>query len=186
MGTCAATPASIAVTNNVVENAVTGAIGSAAEFYGCNSGDLQLVFTNNTVLSASDGLTGYAGTAGTVRWTLANNILVGTANRGSAVAVGSGAVEIASSIGNLVFGFADNGLHPAPSFTSGDDTRGGFTASQVFVDAGHGDFALLAGGPGVDTGVNVHGQAAYGSVISDLMQRARPASGAWDRGALAR
>jgi hypothetical protein len=186
MGTCAATPASVAVTNNVIENAVTGSIGSAAEFYGCNRGDLDLVFTNNTILSASDGFSGYAGEAGSVRWTLANNILMGTGNRGWAVNVGSGTVQIDASIGNLIFGFADNGLHPAPRFTSGDDTRGGFTASQVFVDAGHGDFQLVGNGPGVGTAVNLYGDPDYGSVTLDLTQRARPTSGAWDRGALER
>jgi hypothetical protein len=185
-GTCGSTPASITVTNNILESAVTGAIGSAAEFYGCNRADLGLVFSNNTILSASDGLTGYQGdgTTGVVRWTLANNILFSTTNSGTAINVGSGKVEISSSIGNLVFGFTDNGMHPAPLFTMGDDTRGGFSVSQIFMDGAHGDFRLLAAGPGVGTGVNVYGQAAYGSVMVDLAQNPRPISGPWDRGAL--
>lgn len=175
----------LTLTNNIIENAASGqAVGS---FYGCGH-DLNMVLTNNTIVTNGAGITGYAGeSGGTVRWQLTNNIVTGIASgSGSGVQVGtSPGVVVDSASGNLVFGFSNNGISPAPVMASQNDTTGFWTPSQVLVDAAHGDFRPRSGGPAIGTGVNVFGQAAYGSVIDDLALRPRPVTGPWDRGAFA-
>jgi hypothetical protein len=182
-GTCGSTPASIYLTNNVIENAVASEPSAALEFYGCSAADLDLVLTNNTIASAGSGLTGYEGPPSTVHWKLTNNIVFATAGQGSAADVGSGAVDITSSEHNLLFGFLDNAMHPTPSYSEGDDTTGTTTPSAVFIQPGIGDFHLLPMGPGAGTGLNVYGLEPYGSVVVDLDQTPRPVTGPWDRGA---
>lgn len=181
-GTCGSAPASIYLTNNVIENAMVSEPSAAMEFYGCGAADLNLVLTNNTIVSAGHGLAGYEGPPSTVRWKLANNIILATRNSGSAVSVGTGAVEVVSSENNLLFGFINNLIHPTPLYTAGDDTSGTPSASSVFTNPGAGDFHLVPGGPGVGTGLNVYGLAPYGSVTADLDQVPRPMTGPWDRG----
>ena len=182
-GTCSSSPAKITVANNVIENAVVSEPSYAMEFYGCGAADLDLILTNNTILSAGVGLGGYAGPPSTVRWKLTNNIIAGTAGVGPAVSVGSGAVQIVTSESNLVFGFTDNLLSPVPLYAAGDDTSGAHTLSSVFTNAGAGAFHPQPGGPAIGTGLNVYGDPAHGSVTVDLEQMPRPVAGPWDRGA---
>jgi len=183
-GSCGDQPANIAVTNNVIENAVASEPSAAVEFYGC-SHDLDLVFTNNTLVSAGSGLVGYANPPGVVRWKVTNNIIAGTGTRGNGIDVGTGAVEIASSEDNLIFGFANGRIQPAPRHEEGNRVTQDSLAS-VFVAADAGDFHLLPASPAAAAGLNVFGIPAYGNVTADLDLRARPATGAWDCGALAR
>jgi Protein of unknown function (DUF1565) len=184
-GTCGGTSVSqLTLANNVIENAASGyAVGS---FYGCGH-DLDMVLTNNTVLTNGAGITGYAGeSGGQVRWKLTNNIVARSpSGSGSGVQLGTDpGVVVTSAAGNLVFGFADNAITPTPQTASQNDTGGAWTPNQVFVGPPIGDYRLRAGSPGIGTGINVYGLPAYGSVIDDLLQQPRPASGSWDRGAL--
>jgi hypothetical protein len=115
-----------------------------------------------------------------VRWRITNNIVDGS-GRGSGVDIGTGLVEIASSEHNLVFGHDDNGIHPPPISTAGDDTSGNANETTVFV--AQGDYRPEPNGPAVGTAINVYGDPAYGTVRTDILGRQRPMSGSWDRGA---
>jgi hypothetical protein len=181
-GSCSAQPVSLLLKNNVIEKAGFGG-GAAMEFYGCGGADMTFVLTNNTFLSSGDGIVGYEGPPSQLSYQLTNNIVYGTGSGSSAVDVGTGAVEIASSEANLTFGFSSNGIFPAPVFSAGDDTSGAASAASVFTNASGGDLTLQPAGQGAGTGINVHADPVYGTVITDVLQAPRPAAGAWDRGA---
>ncbi|MBZ4416306.1 hypothetical protein [Myxococcus sp. RHSTA-1-4] len=186
-GNCSSTntPARITLTNNIIEvvqlNEDRGHV-AAMHFSECDS-DMDVILTNNTVLSSRYGLSGGSNEGrGTTRWKLMNNIFFSEGSQRAAA--GLGGQPILESGGNLVFGYADNRLLPAPASSAADDTTGTATAGTVFQDLTRGDFQPRQGGPAVGTGINVHGNTAYGAVTRDLAQRARPVDGAWDRGAL--
>jgi len=186
-GSCSSSAgaASVTLTNNVIEvmqrEWSQGPIWGV-HFYGCHS-DMDVILTNNTVLSSGTGLGGYSGEGGaTIRWKLTNNIIFSEGSRGSAADVGT--TRIVSSGNNLFFGYASNTPRPAPASSTGDDTSGTAVMGTVFQDAARGDFRPRAGGPAVGTGLNVHGLGTHGSVTTDLAQQPRPPDGAWDRGAL--
>jgi hypothetical protein len=181
-GACGPTPASILIRNNVIEKSGFAG-GDGVHFYGCGSADMNITVTNSTILSSGTGIGGYEGPPSLLKWKLTNNIIFSLKNGSSAVDVGSGAVEISSSEGNLTFGFANNGIFPAPLMSAGDDTSGAATPQSVFVNPGLGDFHLLPAGQGAGAGINVYGVPAYGSITSDIAQAPRPVAGAWDRGA---
>jgi hypothetical protein len=181
MGGCVAgTTPTVHATNNVIESA--GGFGGGRqgiEFYSCEVVDISVVLTNNVIV-APTGVTGSGGPP-SVRWRLTNNVIYSDGG-GSGAGVDAGGV-IESSEHNLVFGFSDNVIYPAPLLSSFDDTGGGWTAGTVFVDAAGGDFHPLAGGPAVGAGLDVFGDVTYGSVTHDLGQDPRPAGADWDRGA---
>jgi hypothetical protein len=181
-GSCGPKPASLLIRNNVIEKSGFSG-GDGVHFYGCGSADMNITITNSTILSSGTGIGGYEGPPSVLSWKLTNNIIFSMKNGSSAVDVGSGAVQITGSEGNLTFGFASNGIFPAPLMSAGDDTSGAATPQSVFVNPGLGDFHLLLGGQGAGTGLNVYGVPAYGSITSDIVQAPRPVAGAWDRGA---
>lgn len=181
-GSCSANKVSVLMRNNVIEKAGPGG-GSGVHFYGCGQGDMNLVLTNNTILSAGGGVEGYEGPPSMLNWKLTNNIIFSMGNGSSAVNVGSGAVQIESAENNLTFGFGNNGIFPAPLMSAGNDTSGAASLVSVFVNAAQGNFKLAAGGQGVGTGLNVYGLPAYGGVTTDILQVPRAPMGAWDRGA---
>ena len=157
--------------------------GKGVEFYGCGMADMNITLTNNTILSSGSGIEGYEGPPSVLHWKLTNNIIFSMMNGANAVDVGSGAVQIVSSEGNLTFGFSANGISPAPLMSAGDDTSGVATPASVFVAPAAGDFHLLPGGQGAGTGINVFGVPSYGAVTTDILQAPRPMVGAWARGA---
>jgi hypothetical protein len=177
-------PGSVTLTNNIIEVAQkdAGGGGVAVHFYGCRT-DMVVTLTNNTVLSSGHALGGYAGESGTtIHWKLKNNVFFSEDSRRTVVDFRD--QTIAASGGNLIFGYSDNTLRPAPASSVADDTTGTPTAGTVFQDLARGDFRPRPAGPAVGTGINVHGHTAYGTVTKDLAQQARPVDGAWDRGAL--
>jgi hypothetical protein len=178
-GSCGAMPASVVMTNNVLEKRHASG-GSAVDFYACDPGDLDIVLTNNTVVSRTGGLNGSSSGAAQVHWTLANNIFAGN---GGFSSVDGGTTVIDESLGNLCFGFGSNAIVPAPAFTMGDDVTGVASLVSVFTAAASGDFTLVAGGQGDGTGINLYGDAGYGAVTTNILGAARPMMGAWDRGA---
>ncbi len=182
-GTCAQTPASILIKNNVIEKVKGLSGGSGVDFYGCGMADMDLTLTNNTILSGGGGITGYEGPPSTLHWRLTNNVVFSMNNGSSAIDVGSGAVQIVSAENNLTFGFGANAIAPVPMMSAGNDTSGLATPASVFVNAGAGDFRLKPGGQGAGTGLNVYGLPVYGSLTTDILQAPRPLGGAWDRGA---
>ncbi|MCY1013916.1 hypothetical protein OV079_52005 [Nannocystis pusilla] len=181
-GSCFPAPVSLLMRNNVIETAGSG--GSAIDFYSCGSDDMSFTLTNNTVIGASEAIRGSGDAAVMMRWKLTNNIFFSAGGGQTAVNAGDVGVEITTSEGNLIFGFADNAIHPAPLLSAGDDVSGAATPASVFVDAMNGDLHPKAGGQAVDTGLNVFGLPAYGVVTTDIAQQLRPPQGPWDRGAL--
>lgn len=79
-GTCSGgIPATVTMTNNVLENARNDVWSTGVEFYGCGDTNLLVRLTNNTILSHGTGVAGYGASAGesaVVKWTLANNIIL--------------------------------------------------------------------------------------------------------------
>lgn len=181
-GSCSGNKVSVIMRNNVIEKAGFGG-GEGVHFYGCGQADMDLTLTNNTILSAGNGVAGYEGPPSTIHWKLTNNIVFSMGNGSSAINVGSGAVQIGSAENNLTFGFSNNGIFPAPMLSAGNDTSGMASAASVFVNAALGNFKLLAGGQGAGTGLNVYGLNTYGGVTTDILQVPRSMMGAWDRGA---
>jgi hypothetical protein len=183
-GTCgpALAPASVIITNNIIENANTGG-GDGVNFYGCGGPDMDLVLTNNTILVNGTGIAGYEGPPSVLNWRLTNNIVSSLQGGSNAIDVGMGAVKILSAEGNLTFGFASNSISPAPLVSANNDLGGAANASTVFVNALGGNFKPKPGGLAIGTGINVLNQAQYGSVGSDLAQVPRPVAGPWTRGA---
>jgi hypothetical protein len=181
-GSCVGNDVSLLIRNNVIEKVGFGG-GDGVHFYGCGVADMTITLTNNTILSSGTGVGGYEGAPSLLRWKLTNNIIFDMGNGSSAVDVGSGAVEITSSEGNLTFGFANNGISPAPVMSAGDDTSGVATPLSVFMNAAGGDFQLKGAGQGAQTGINVYGVPSYGAVTTDIVQAPRPIAGPWDRGA---
>lgn len=174
----------VVLTNNLIEAHGDEAPGvrvvHGLRFSG-GARDLDVVATNNTIFSERDGVAGTA-SRGRVRWTMTNNVVFSKAGR-QGVNVGpkgSGLVEVPESSGNLVFGFADNAITPAPRTSTNDDTTGAWTMRDVVGDA----FLPKDDGPARMGGVNVFGRAEYGAVRTDLFRSSRPISGVWSRGAL--
>jgi hypothetical protein len=182
-GSCFGNNTSITMTNNVIEKAGFGAGGDGVHFYGCGAADMAITLTNNTILSSGTGVGGYEGPPTLLSYTLTNNIVFSMSNGQSAIDVGSGAVQIVKSQGNLTFGFGNNGIFPPPLVSMGDTLGGGATPASVFMNAAAGDFKLKPAGQGAGAGVNVFGDPVFGSVTTDILQALRPAAGAWDRGA---
>jgi len=180
-GSCFGNPVSLLMRNNVIEKAGSG--GHTIDFYSCGDDDMSFTLTNNTVIGVSEAIHGAGDPAVMMRWKLTNNIFFGTGGGQTAVHAGDVGVEVTSSEGNLSFGFADNAILPAPLMSAGDDVSGAATQASVFVDAMNGDLHLKAGGQGVDTGLNVFGLPAHGTVTTDVAQQIRPPLGTWDRGA---
>lgn len=185
-GPCSTSPASITMTNNLVENGVSS--GYAMSIYGCGDSDLTLTLTNNTFLSRGRGIHGYGGSSGTnyLRWNLTNNVVFSGSGGSTGVDVATAnptRVEITSSENNLVFGFGNNAIQPTPIYAAGDDTSGTPTAATVFANPAMGDFHVLPGGAADGQGLNVFGLPGYGGVTLDLDQQARAMTGPWDRGA---
>jgi len=171
--------------NNVLEAASNNAY--LVNFLGSSGGiDFNLIFTNNTMLGRTYGISGTGATSGKMRWRLTNNILFSLTGGSTAVSLGSGAgVSLDSVENNLVFGFNNNifNVVPAPAVSAGNDTTNTPTATSVFINATAGDLRLKTGGQGDGTGKNVYNQSTYGTVTTDLMQSPRPSTGSWDRGA---
>lgn len=187
-GSCiAGTPAYVTITNNVLEGRTSGTTG--IDFYACND-DLFLTATNNTVLVTDTAVSGYDGTGPggrgvPIHWRLTNNVFsrLGTTG-GSAFSISGPLSDILSLEGNVAFGFNTNAPALTPAVQASNDFTGAHSLATTFIDAPNGDYRPLAGGPAVSGGVNVYGQATYGNVTHDLIQRARPDAGAWGRGAL--
>ena len=182
-GTCgpAPGPGSVIITNNVIENANSFG-GGGVHFYGCSGEDMNIVITNNTILSNGVGIGGYEGPPSVLNWRITNNIVFSMGNGYDAVDVGTGAVNMLSAEGNLTFGYTNNSILPLPQVSMGNQS-GGATAQTVFVDALNGDFKPKAGGPAIGTGKNVFNEAQYGQVSSDLRQVPRDQASPWSRGA---
>ncbi len=176
--------ASLIARNNVIEAASNNTY--LVNLLGSSGGvDFNLIFTNNTMLARTYGIWGTAATSGKMRWRLTNNILFSMVVGSTAVNLGSGAgVSLDSAESNLVFGFNNNLFsQPVPLASSGNDTTNTPNAASVFINATAGDLRLKTSGQGDGTGKNVHNQATYGSVTTDLLQSQRPSAGVWDRGA---
>ena len=120
-----------------------------------------------------------------MRWTLTNNIIAALgSNYEQAIELGASPSEFTLSQNNLVYGFLNNAASPTPTLSTNDDMTAAWTAADVFINAAGGDFRVLAGGPADGTGLNVHSKPTFGGVTRDLLQLPRPATGAWERGAL--
>lgn len=183
-GTCgpAPGPASVVITNNVIENAHTLG-GDGVHFYGCGGPDMNLVLTNNTILANGTGIGGYEGPPSILNWRITNNIIFGGGNGDDAINVGLGAVNILSAEGNLHFGYTNNSIFPQPMVSSANDFGGNASPANVFVNMNQGDLRPKAGGLAVGKGINVYNQAPYGQVSSDLRQVPRDPVNPWSRGA---
>jgi len=186
-GACVDHDVSVELSNNLI--GVRDAQGSSygVRFPGCGgTGDLDVALTNNTIWTWDHNSTGVAGygssitEAGTVWWTLVNNLIVGERGR-NAVHVGSS--RIARSEGNLLTGYSSNQFEPAPDYSYRDDVSGVDSASSLFVDPYGGNFRPAAAGAAIDNGVNAFG-TAFGQTAHDQAQDDRSPSGDWTRGAL--
>ncbi|MBX3223250.1 MAG: hypothetical protein KF795_22250 [Labilithrix sp.] len=179
--------ARVTLTNNLIEAHGDEAQGlRAIRGVGFSSGaaDLDVVATNNTVYSETDGIAGAAGAGGgRIRWTLMNNVVFSKAGRDgvNVGAKGSSVVTLAESSGNLVFGFMHDAISPTPRVSTNDDTSGDWTVREVF-----GDARLIPrdDGPARRGAMNVFGDPAYGAVRTDVWSSTRPLDGSWTRGAV--
>lgn len=126
-------PGAIVAHDNIFEVAQP-ARGGAVDFYDCGRPHgLDLTFSHNTFISASDGI-GAAGGTEQLDYRFTDNIFVGRSGWGSSSAVTTTLYGTASN--NLVFGFDDSSfpLDPAASQPQTD-------ASEVFVDPSNGNYA---------------------------------------------
>lgn len=179
--------ARVTLTNNLIEahgDAARGLRSIRGLRFSSGADDLDVVATNNTVYSETDGIVGMSGAGrGAIRWTLVNNVVFSRGGRDgvNVGAEGSSKVTVAESSGNLVFGFMHDAIVPTPRVSRHDDTTGAWTARDVF-----GDARLLPrdDGPARRGAVNVFGDPAYGAVRTDVWSSTRPIDGAWTRGAV--
>lgn len=188
-GSASGTPgahARVTMTNNVIEAHGDIALGLRQVLGVRFSGglhDIDVVATNNTVYSETDGIVGEVGAGGgKAHWRLTNNVVFSTGGR-EAINVGpkgSSYVDIPESSGNLVFGFMHNTIVPVPRASVNDDTTNDWTVRDVLGDS----FVPKASSPARRDAVNVWGDPVYGGVRTDLWSSVRPADGTWTRGAV--
>jgi hypothetical protein len=176
----AVAPVRLNMKSNVVET-VNSSVGYPLIIYGGKGPQgLYVSMVNNTMLGAY-GVLGSGGFSSVTHWRLTNNIIAGTSKANTA-AVNAGGVDVLmdSAENNLMFGFQDNNIWPAPLQSQNNDTTGAATLDSVFLAT---PLKPRPGGEAYNKGKNVYGLPNYGFITRDVLWNVRPSSGDWDRGA---